>query len=119
MQIGLIKRTSLRIPTLVRIMETPINYIAFSPVSPVLILTASSTGVTKIFPSPILPVLALCLIASTTLLTSSSGMTTSNLIFGRKSTTYSAPRYRSVCPFCLPKPFTSLTVRPLSFVLFG
>ncbi len=51
--------------------EHSINYIALSPVSPVLILTASSTGVTKIFPSPILPVFALCLIASTTLLTSS------------------------------------------------
>ena len=38
--------------------------------------------------------------------------TTSTFTFGRKSTTYSAPRYSSVCPFCRPKPFTSVTVSP-------
>src|SRR5690606_15138799 len=34
------------------------------------------------------------------------------LAFGRKSTTYSAPRYSSVCPRWRPKPLTSLTVMP-------
>src|SRR5450759_2143424 len=42
------------------------------------------------------------------------GITTSILILGKKSTTYSAPRYNSVCPFCRPKPFTSVTVNPLT-----
>jgi hypothetical protein len=37
---------------------------------------------------------------------------TSTLILGRKSTTYSAPRYSSVWPFCRPKPLTSVTVMP-------
>src|SRR5688500_18801671 len=32
--------------------------------------------------------------------------------FGRKSTTYSAPRYSSVWPFWRPKPLTSVTVTP-------
>src|SRR5512147_108903 len=36
----------------------------------------------------------------------------SSLILGRKSTTYSAPRYSSVWPFCRPKPLTSVTVMP-------
>jgi hypothetical protein len=31
---------------------------------------------------------------------------------GRKSTTYSAPRYSSVWPFWRPKPLTSVTVMP-------
>ena len=42
----------------------------------------------------------------------SSRTTISSLILGRKSTTYSAPRYSSVCPFCRPKPRTSVTVMP-------
>src|ERR1700749_4914066 len=42
-----------------------------------------------------------------------SSSTTSILILGRKSITYSAPRYPSVCPFCRPKPLTSLTVIPV------
>src|ERR1700677_4343133 len=33
-------------------------------------------------------------------------------VFGTKSTTYSAPRYSSVCPRCRPNPFTSVTVMP-------
>src|SRR5215510_7857316 len=37
---------------------------------------------------------------------------TSIFTLGRKSTTYSAPRYSSVCPFCRPNPFTSVTVMP-------
>jgi hypothetical protein len=42
----------------------------------------------------------------------SSASTTSTFTFGRKSTTYSAPRYSSVCPFCRPKPLASMTVIP-------
>ncbi|MNO32995.1 hypothetical protein D3C76_230010 [compost metagenome] len=39
-------------------------------------------------------------------------MATSIFTLGRKSTTYSAPRYNSVWPFCRPKPLTSVTVMP-------
>src|SRR5690606_27410691 len=42
----------------------------------------------------------------------SSVTATSSLILGRKSTTYSAPRYSSVWPFWRPKPLTSVTVMP-------
>src|SRR5512133_2643228 len=42
----------------------------------------------------------------------SSSTAASILVLGRKSTTYSAPRYSSVCPFWRPKPFTSVTVMP-------
>lgn len=52
----------------------------------------SSTGETKIFPSPMRPVLAVRSIASSTEGTSDSGTTTSILIFGTKSTTYAEPR---------------------------
>src|SRR5262249_18916465 len=41
-----------------------------------------------------------------------SGTAHSTLSLGRKSTTYSAPRYSSVWPFCRPKPLTSVTVMP-------
>src|SRR5271157_3228064 len=66
----------------------------------------------NIFPSPIFPVFADFSIASTTLGASTSEVTTSIFILGIKSTTYSAPLYNSVCPFCLPNPFTSVTVIP-------
>ena len=46
---------------------------------------------TKIFPSPIRPVLALFSTASRTWWTSPSGTTTSILTFGTKSTTYAEP----------------------------
>src|SRR5258706_15478659 len=39
-------------------------------------------------------------------------MAASIFTLGRKSTTYSAPRYSSVCPFWRPKPLTSVTVMP-------
>ena len=52
------------------------------------------------------------LIASITESSWASSIATSTLILGRKSTTYSAPRYNSVWPFCRPKPFTSVTVIP-------
>ncbi len=52
----------------------------------------SSTGTTKIFPSPMRPVLAARSITSTTRPTMASETTTSIFTLGRKSTTYSAPR---------------------------
>src|SRR5216684_3530206 len=60
--------------------------------SPVLILTTCSTAVTKILPSPILPVRAALTTASIAPSSIFSVTTTSILTFGRKSTTYSAPR---------------------------
>src|SRR5918996_1615472 len=66
----------------------------------------------KILPSPMRSVLAACWIASTARSTRASSSTTSIFTFGRKSTTYSAPRYSSVWPFWRPKPFTSVTVMP-------
>jgi hypothetical protein len=69
---------------------------------------------TKILPSPILPVRAAFVIASIVRSTSASGTTASILTLGRKSTTYSAPRYSSVWPFWRPKPLTSVTVRPVT-----
>src|SRR5512139_3529010 len=76
--------------------------------------TTCSRLVTKILPSPILPVLAAFSIASMTRSSSSALMATSIFTLGRKSTTYSAPRYSSVWPFCRPNPFTSVTVRPVT-----
>src|SRR5262245_28603547 len=67
---------------------------------------------TKILPSPILPVLADFSIASIARSSSSDLIAASTFTLGRKSTTYSAPRYSSVWPFCRPKPFTSVTVMP-------
>src|SRR5882672_8157401 len=67
---------------------------------------------TKIFPSPIFPVLADFSMASIAWSSISSLIAASTFTFGRKSTTYSAPRYSSVWPFCLPKPLTSVTVMP-------
>ncbi len=52
--------------------------------------------------------------ASTTSSTWPSVTATSIFTLGRKSTTYSAPRYSSVCPFWRPKPFTSVTVIPVT-----
>src|SRR5690606_27943086 len=75
---------------------------------------ACSTAVTKILPSPILPVKAALMMASIAASTMAAGRTTSMRILGRKSTTYSAPRYSSVWPFWRPKPLTSVTVRPLT-----
>ncbi len=71
---------------------------------------ASSMEATKILPSPIRPVWAACWIASTARSTRLSSRTTSTFTLGRKSTTYSAPRYSSVWPFCRPKPLASVTV---------
>src|SRR5215510_1002787 len=74
--------------------------------------TTCSSSNTKILPSPILPVFADFSIASITCSTMSLLIAASILTFGRKSTTYSAPRYNSVWPFCRPKPLTSVTVMP-------
>src|ERR1700682_5958070 len=73
---------------------------------------ASPTSDTNILPSPIFPVFAAFNIVSTARSASASGNTTSNLIFGNRSTVYSRPRYTSVCPFCRPCPRTSVTVIP-------
>jgi hypothetical protein len=62
------------------------------------IRTTSSTALTKIFPSPILPVLAAVRMMSHTDAASPPSTKTSTLIFGRKSTMYSAPRKISVWP---------------------
>src|SRR5581483_7720014 len=65
---------------------------ASGPISPVRIRTTCSTGATQIFPSPILPVRAALVIASTMPSTRSSSASTSTLTLGTKSTWYSAPR---------------------------
>src|ERR1017187_4047815 len=65
---------------------------ACSPVSPVRMRTMLSTALTKIFPSPILPVLAALTIASTAEAACASASTTSIFTLGRKSTVYSLPR---------------------------
>src|SRR2546426_4967507 len=75
--------------------------------------SASSSGATTPFPSPMLPVLAAAAISATTLSAMASVTTTSTFILGRKSTVYSPPRYISVWPFWRPKPRTSLTVMPM------
>src|SRR5882762_2203977 len=74
--------------------------------------TTCSRSNTKILPSPILPVFADFSIASITCSSSSVLIAASIFTLGRKSTTYSAPRYSSVWPFCRPKPLTSVTVIP-------
>ena len=61
---------------------------------------------------PIEPVLAASQIVLIARSTSLSFTTTSIFTLGMKSTTYSAPRYVSLCPFCRPKPRTSATVIP-------
>src|SRR5574337_831452 len=73
---------------------------------------ACSRSNTKILPSPILPVLADFSMASMAWSSRSVRMAASIFTLGRKSTTYSAPRYNSVWPFCRPKPLTSVTVIP-------
>src|SRR6478752_796927 len=63
----------------------PGRQIASSARSPVRIRTASSTGLTKILPSPMRPVLALFSMASITWWTIWSGTTISSFTFGTKS----------------------------------
>src|ERR1700757_1877614 len=65
---------------------------AAASVSPVRMRTALSSPRMKILPSPIWPVLAAVVMASTALSTWSLGTATSILILGRKLTAYSAPR---------------------------
>ncbi len=88
------------------------HQIADSPLSPVRILMTCSTGLTKILPSPIFPVCAALTMVSIALSSILSVMISSIFTLGRKSTTYSAPRYNSVWPFWRPKPLTSVTVNP-------
>src|SRR5215472_13150203 len=66
--------------------------IASAPFSPVRIRMTSSTLVTKIFPSPILPVRAVSVMTSTTFAALSSGTRIWIFTLGKKSTEYSAPR---------------------------
>src|SRR5262249_8375502 len=68
------------------------DQMASPPRSPVRMRMISSIGSTKIFPSPIRPVLAAFSMVSTTSTTCSSRTMISSFTFGRKSTTYSAPR---------------------------
>ena len=65
---------------------------AAAPVSPVRMRTTSMMSEMKILPSPMRPVRAAAEIASTAGVSWASETTTSILILGRKSTTYSAPR---------------------------
>src|SRR6476620_2765897 len=83
---------------------------AVSPVSPVRIRTTSLKSRTTIFPSPMLPVLAVRAMVSSTRATCGSATATSILTFGTNSIVYSVPRYVSLCPFWRPNPFTSVTV---------
>ena len=85
---------------------------ACSSRSPVRMRATVSTGRTKIFPSPILSVRADSVMARMQGSARSSATTTSISSFGRKSTTYSAPRYSSVRPFRRPNPLASETVIP-------
>ena len=52
--------------------------------------------------------------ASMTASALSSLTATSIFVLGKKSTTYSDPLYNSVWPFCLPNPFTSVIVKPVT-----
>src|SRR5689334_8657776 len=74
--------------------------------------TTCSRAETNTLPSPIFPVRAEFSIASITRSTMASSTAASIFTLGRKSTTYSAPRYSSVWPFWRPKPLTSVTVIP-------
>ena len=82
-----------------------------SPSSPVRMRIASSTGRTKILPSPTSPVRACLRIVSTTIPFSLSSTTHSIFNFGRTLTVRVEPRYVSTTPFCRPDPLTSLIER--------
>jgi hypothetical protein len=86
------------------------DYSASSPLSPVRMRITFCRSETKILPSPISPVGAAPRIVSTTFCRLSSAQVISSLTLGTKSTVYSFPRYRSVCPFWRPKPRTSMPV---------
>src|SRR5829696_10526870 len=78
---------------------------------------ASSTGRTKILPSPTSPVRACLRIVSTTNGLSLSSTTISSFNFGRTLTVNVEPRYCSTMPFWRPDPFASMIDRegnPLS-----
>src|SRR3990172_1513949 len=85
---------------------------AFFPLSPVLTRITSSTGRTKIFPSPMFPVQAALRMAWTTFSTSSSFTTTSTFVLWSRSTPWATPRHIRTRPFCLPRPCTSTAFRP-------
>src|SRR5690606_18542102 len=85
---------------------------ALSPVSPVRMRVVDARSSTKIFPSPMLSVLAVCWMVSMTCWASPSLAAISSFTFGSMLVEYSAPRKISVWPFCRPKPLTSETVIP-------
>src|SRR6478736_127708 len=85
---------------------------ASGPRSPVRTLTTVSTGTDQTLPSPIRPVCAALTTTPIRSSASSSSQRTSTRTFGTRSTWYSAPRYTSVCPRCLPYPLASVIVRP-------
>src|SRR5947207_8877020 len=85
---------------------------ASGPRSPVRTLTTVSTGTDQTLPSPIRPVCAALTTTPIRSSASSSSHRTSTRTFGTRSTWYSAPRYTSVCPRCLPYPLASVIVRP-------
>src|SRR2546428_42719 len=85
---------------------------ASGPRSPVRTLTTVSTGTDQTLPSQMRPVCAALTTTPIRSSASSSSQRTSTRTFGTKSTWYSAPRYTSVCPRCLPYPLASVIVRP-------
>src|SRR5215475_3138795 len=85
---------------------------ASGPRSPVRTLTTVSTGTDQTLPSPIRSVCAALTTTPIRSSASSSSHRTSMRTFGTRSTWYSAPRYTSVCPRCLPYPLASVIVRP-------
>src|SRR5215475_7876682 len=85
---------------------------ASGPRSPVRTLTTVSTGTDQTLPSPIRSVCAALTTTPIRSSASSSSHRTSMRTFGTRSTWYSAPRYTSVCPRCLPYPLASVMVRP-------
>src|SRR3990172_6354977 len=88
-------------------------YTTVSPRSPVRTRMASSTGMTKILPSPMLPVRAALLMISTTWAASWSFTTTSIFSLGSMSTVYvSPPRPPWTMPFWAPRPVTWTMFRP-------
>src|SRR5665647_1279315 len=85
---------------------------ASRPRLPVRVRTASSTGVTKILPSPICLVLSEATMALTMRSTSFSNTPISTFILGWKRYSWALTSSPRVKPFCTPKPFTSATDMP-------
>src|SRR5215471_8321298 len=80
--------------------------------SPVRTLSALSTELTQILPSPIDPVFAHFAMALTTASANSSGMTISTRTLGSSTAEDPAELAGPPCPNCWPKPTTSVAVKP-------